>query len=268
MHLLIQVMITMRRCLWTSLKAPSNSTLRQISGLVSCFLRCDFLAVNFVNTRFDISSVFKDEKGADDGGVFIEEEPNDQESNEPTDTVNKMASEVPKDDTRKTPPQTEEKPGNLNPLGNEESAKESPPKKQVPKNIVTSWSDWVAKTTTSVNKETKENTTTSTSQSDQESNEPTDPVNKMASEIPEIPKEDTQKTPPQTEEEPENLNPLANEELAKESPKKHVPKNIVTSWSDWVAKTTTSVSNKEPEKSTTTSTSPPRVKRLAELFLC
>ena len=212
--------------------------------------------------------MFKDEKGADDGGVFIEEEPNDQESNEPTDTVNKMASEVPKDDTQKTPPQTEEEPGNLNPLANEESAKESPPKKQVPKNIVTSWSDWVAKTTTSVNKETKENTTTSTSQSDQESNEPTDPVNEMASEIPEIPKEDTRKTPPQTEEEPENLNPLANEESAKESPKKQVPKNIVTSWSDWVAKTTTSVSNKEPEKSTTTSTSPPRVKRLAELFLC
>ena len=251
----------MRRCLWTSLKAPSNSTLRQISGLVSCFLRCDFLAVNFVNTRFDISSVFKDEKGADDGGVFIEEEPNDQESNEPTDTVNKMASEVPKDDTQKTPPQTEEEPGNLNPLANEESAKESPPKKQVPKNIVTSWSDWVAKTTTSVNKGTNETTTTSTSPSDHESNE----LNDMASEIP---KEDTQKTPPQTEEEPENLNPLANEESATESPKKQVPKNIVTSWSDWVAKTTTSISNKEPEKSTTTSTSPPRVKRLAELFLC
>ena len=120
--------------------------------------------MNFVNTRFDISSVFKDEKGADDGGVFIEEEPNDQESNEPTDTVNKMASEFSKDDTQKTPPQTEEELGNLNPLANEESAKESPPKKQVPKNIVTSWSDWVAKTTTSVsNKEPEKSTTTSTS---------------------------------------------------------------------------------------------------------
>ena len=205
--------------------------------------------------------MFKDEKGADDGGVLIEEEPSDQESNEPTDPVNNMASEIPKEGAQKTFPQTEKEPENLNPLANEESAKESP-KKQVPKNIVTSWSDWVAKTTTSVNKKTKESTTTSTSPSDQESNKPTDQVNKMASEIS---KEDTQKTPPQTEEEPENLKPLANEESAKESPKKQVPKNIVTSWSDWVAKTTTSV-NKEPEESTNTSTSQPRVKRLAELF--
>ena len=118
--------------------------------------------MNFFNIRLHKSSLFKDDKGADEGGVFIEEEPSDQESNEPTDTVNNMASEIPKEDTPKSPPQTEEEPEN--PQTNEESAKESPPKKQVPKNIVTSWSDWVAKTTTSVNKETKENTTTSTSQ--------------------------------------------------------------------------------------------------------
>jgi len=93
-----------------------------------------------------------DAKGADDGGVLIEEEPSDQESNEPTDPVNNMASEIPKEGTQKTFPQTEEEPENENPLANEKSAKESPPKKQVPKNIVTSWSDWVAKTTTSVDK--------------------------------------------------------------------------------------------------------------------
>lgn len=97
-----------------------------------------------------------DGKGADEGGVLIEEEPRDQESNEPTETVNKVAPEIPeipKEDTQKSPPRAEEEPEN--PQANVESAKESPPKKQVPKNIVTSWSDWVAKTTTStVNKET------------------------------------------------------------------------------------------------------------------
>ena len=120
--------------------------------------------MNFLNIRLNKSSVFKDEKGADEGGVLIEEEPSDQESNEPTDKVNNMASEVPEishEDTKKSSPQTEEEPEN--PQANEESEKESP-KKQVPKNIVTSWSDWVAKTTTSVNKETKENTATSASQ--------------------------------------------------------------------------------------------------------
>ena len=98
--------------------------------------------------------MFKDGKGADEGGVLIEEEPKDQESYEPTETVNKMASaEIPKDDTQKSPPRAEEEPEN--PQANVESEKESPPKKQVPRNIVTSWSDWVAKTTTStVNKET------------------------------------------------------------------------------------------------------------------
>lgn len=97
--------------------------------------------------------MFKDGKGADEGGVLIEEEPRDQESNEPTETVNKVAPEIPKEDTQKSPPRAEEEPEN--PQANVESAKESPPKKQVPKNIVTSWSDWVAKTTTStVNKET------------------------------------------------------------------------------------------------------------------
>lgn len=112
--------------------------------------------MNFFNIKLHKSSVFKDEKKADEGGVLIEEEPSDQESNEPTDTVNKMASEIPeipKENTQNSPPRTEEEPEN--PKANEESAKESPPKKQVPKNIVTSWSDWVAKTTTStVNKET------------------------------------------------------------------------------------------------------------------
>ena len=100
--------------------------------------------------------MFKDGKGADEGGVLIEEEPRDQELNEPTETVNKVAPEIPeipKEDTKKSPPRAEEEPEN--PQANVESAKESPPKKQVPKNIVTSWSDWVAKTTTStVNKET------------------------------------------------------------------------------------------------------------------
>lgn len=116
------------------------------------------------NVRLNKSSLFKDEKGADEGGVFIEEEPSDQESNEPTDTVNKMASElqeIPKEDNQKSSPQTEQEPEH--PQANVESAKDSP-QKQVPKNIVTSWSDWVAKTTTSVNKETKENTAPSASQ--------------------------------------------------------------------------------------------------------
>lgn len=103
--------------------------------------------------------MFKDEKGADEGGVLIEEEPSDQGSSEPTDTTNNMASEIPKEDTQNSSPQIEEEPEN--PQANVESAKESPPKKQVPKNIVTSWSDWVAKTTTTVNKEAKETTSTS-----------------------------------------------------------------------------------------------------------
>lgn len=112
--------------------------------------------MNFFNIKLNKSSVFKDGKGADEGGVLIEEEPRDQESNEPTETVNKVAPEIPeipKEDTQKSPPRAEEEPEN--PQANVESAKESPPKKQVPKNIVTSWSDWVAKTTTStVKKET------------------------------------------------------------------------------------------------------------------
>ena len=109
--------------------------------------------------------MFKDEKGADEGGVLIEGEPSNQGSNEPTDTTNNMASEIPKEDTHNSSPQTEEEPENLQ--ASVESAKESPPKKQVSKNVVSSWSDWVAKTTTtvaSVNKETKENTSTSASQ--------------------------------------------------------------------------------------------------------
>jgi len=121
--------------------------------------------LNFFIIRRNKSSVFKDEKGADEGGVLIEEEPGDQQSNEPTDTENNMASElheVPKKDNQKPSPQTEEEPEN--PHANVESAKDSPPTKQVPKNIVTSWSDWVAKTTSSVNKETKENKATSASQ--------------------------------------------------------------------------------------------------------
>ena len=78
--------------------------------------------------------------------------------------------------------------------------------------------------------------------------------------------EDNQKSSPQTEEEPEN--PQAHVESAKDSPPtKQVPKNIVTSWSDWVAKTTTSV-NKETKEDKATSASQPQIKRLAELPFC
>lgn len=90
--------------------------------------------------------------------MLIEEEPDDQqESNETATTAKSMAPEIPKENTQSSSVQHEEEPEK--PQANVESAKESPPKKQVPKNVVTSWSDWVAKTSTNVNKEAKENTT-------------------------------------------------------------------------------------------------------------
>lgn len=110
--------------------------------------------------------------------MLIEEEPDDQESNETTDTNKSMASsEIPKENakeinTQGSSLQNEEEPNkpqeSRSSLQNEEQpenpqAKESLPKKQVPKNVVTSWADWVAKTSTNVTKEAKENTSTSQS---------------------------------------------------------------------------------------------------------
>lgn len=111
--------------------------------------------------------LFKDEKPADEGGVLIEEEPveqkssdSDRDANDPN-TLNNMESEILTDVTHISPPPNEEEP--QVPQANFQTAKESPPKKHVPKNVVTSWSDWVAKTTANVNKETQENTEQNTS---------------------------------------------------------------------------------------------------------
>ncbi len=127
---------------------------------------------------------------ADEGGVLIEKEADDQESNEPTDTDKSMASEIPKENVKENTQrsflqnqeepekeqvneesaresrsslQNEEKP--RKPQVNEESEKESLPKKQVPINVITSWSDWVARASTNVssNKEVKGDTSTSQS---------------------------------------------------------------------------------------------------------
>ena len=71
-----------------------------------------------------------------------------------------MKAEISKEDAQRSLLHNQEESGKPQP--DVQSANESP-KKQVPKNIVTSWSDWAAKTKTTVNKEAKE--TTSTSQS-------------------------------------------------------------------------------------------------------
>lgn len=108
--------------------------------------------------------------------MLIEEEPSDQgsnEDNEPDDAVNSMhmhmAAEVPKEDTHTSSTQSEKEPEKL--PAKVESSTEPPPKKLLvaPKNCVTSWSDWVAKSTTNVEghtnnatiKEAKESTSQS-----------------------------------------------------------------------------------------------------------
>lgn len=91
---------------------------------------------------------------ADDGDFLMEEEPDDQGSNEPNEAVNSMASKIPEEDAaeKSSSPQNEEIPEE--PKAYAESSAEPLPK--VPKNIVTSWSDWVAKTKTTVNQVNKE----------------------------------------------------------------------------------------------------------------
>ena len=82
-------------------------------------------------------------------------------------------------------------------------------------------------------------------------NEPVEPVEKINAVLSENPKEETQKSP---RNEVDSVIPDASTESS-EPPKKQVPKNVVTSWSDWVSKCSKASNNLEEAKEDNTSTS-------------
>lgn len=99
-----------------------------------------------------VSLFFKDEKLGDEGGVLIEDEVAQQISEPPVDH---------EPETRESPPHNEtesEKPTAI------VETSEPPPKKHVPKNIVTSWSHLAPSKPSTTVKEAKENEHTSQSQ--------------------------------------------------------------------------------------------------------
>ena len=66
-----------------------------------------------------------------------ETEEGTNESVEPVEKINAVLSENPKEETKKSPPRNEV--DSVIPVASTESSE--PPKKQVPKNVVTSWSE-------------------------------------------------------------------------------------------------------------------------------
>lgn len=93
----------------------------------------------------------EDQKIADEGGVVVEEDENDQESNgssaEPldavvADTINDVASsEIPNEENKNSPNRNEVDP-EMSAVSSESNESR---KKQAPKNVVTSWSEWLSK---------------------------------------------------------------------------------------------------------------------------
>ena len=104
----------------------------------------------------------KDHKMGDEGGVLNQEAEDwgtKEVFDEPRDTINNCvdSSEITKQEPLRNESE-QEKPSAV------EETKETVPQKQVPKNVVTSWTEWKSKTATAVVEETKKQENNSQSQ--------------------------------------------------------------------------------------------------------
>lgn len=116
------------------------------------FFKCNMVrGVRFLNFMYIL--LCEDQKIGDEGGVVVEEDENDQESNgssaEPldavvADSINDVApSEIPnRHEENKNSPNRNELDPEMSAASTETNESR---KKQAPKNVVTSWSEWLTK---------------------------------------------------------------------------------------------------------------------------